>query len=76
MKSKNFLRFGSARLVIDAGVNVFGVLAENDHVHFFRMLHRRRNAFEILHRAQANVEIQHLAQGDVQRANAAADWAW
>ena len=59
--------------VFDAGVNVFGVLAEDHHVHFLRMLHRRGDAGEILHRPQANVEVEHLPQRDVQRADAAAD---
>ena len=59
--------------VFDARVNVLGVLAEDDHVHLFGMLHGRGHAGEPLHRAQADVEVEHLAQRDVERADAAAD---
>ncbi len=62
-----------AGLEINAGVNVLGVFAEDDHVHLFRVLHGRGHAGEILHGAQADVEIEHLAQRDVERADAAAD---
>ena len=58
---------------LDAGVNVFGVLAENHHVDMLRMLHRRRHAVEIAHGTQADVEIEQLAQTDVERRHAAAD---
>ena len=64
---------GSSLLPLDAGVNVFGVFAEDDDVHALGMLHRRRHALVVLHRAHAGVEIENLAQGDVERANAAAD---
>ena len=70
---EDLLRFRRSAGVFDAGVNVLGVLAEDDHVHLFRMLHGRRDAGEILHGAQADVEIEHLAQRDVERADAAAD---
>ena len=65
-------RLGAARLVVNAGIDVFRVLAEDDHVHLLRVLHGRRDALEVLHRAQADVEVQHLPQGDVERADAAA----
>ncbi len=67
------LRLRRALLPLDAGVNVFRVLAEDDDVHALGMLHRRRDALVILHRADAGIEVEDLAQGDVQRANAAAD---
>jgi hypothetical protein len=62
-----------ARLEINAGVNILGVFAEDDHVHLFGMFHGRGDAGEPLHGAQADVEIEHLAQRDVERADAAAD---
>ena len=43
-KIQNLLGFGRPGRVLDAGVNVLGVLAEDDHVHFLRMLDRRRDA--------------------------------
>ena len=70
---EDLLRLGRAGLVLDAGVDVFGVLAEDHHVDLLRVLHRRRHALELAHRAQADVEVEHLAQRDVQRADAAAD---
>ena len=60
-------------LEFDAGIDVFGILAEDHHVHLIGAFHRRRHALEPAHGAQADVQIQDLAQGDVQRANAAAD---
>ena len=70
---EHLLRFGRAGGVLDAGVDVFGVLAEDHHVDLLRMLHRRRHALEPAHRAQADVQVEHLPQRDVQRADAAAD---
>lgn len=59
-------------LEFDAGVNVFRILAENDHVHLFRSLHGSFNAVEIAHRAQADEQVQILTQRNVQAADAAA----
>ena len=73
MKSRTFCASGEPRGVFDAGVDVLGVFAEDDHVHLFGMFDRGGDAGEVLHRAQADVEIEHLAQGDVERADAAAD---
>ena len=70
---EHLLRFRRAAGVLDAGVDVLGVLAEDHHVDLLRMLHRRRHAREVAHRPQADVEIEHLAQRDVERADAAAD---
>ena len=70
---QDLLRLGAAGLVVNAGIDVLRVLAEDDHVHLLRVLHGRRNALEVLHRAQAHVEIEHLPQGDIERADAAAD---
>ena len=57
---------------LDAGVDVLGVLAEDDHVHQLGTLDRRRRALEVAHRAHARVEVEHLAQRHVQAADAAA----
>ncbi len=56
---------------LDAGVDVFGVLAENDHIGLFRVFDRRWHALEIAHRTQADVEVELLPQRDVERADAA-----
>ena len=63
----------AAGLVLDAGVDVLRVLAEDHHVDLLGLLHRRGHALEVAHRAQADVEVELLAQRDVQRADAAAD---
>ena len=69
----HFLHFRRAGLPLDAGVDVLGVLAEDDHVHQLRMLHRRRRAVEIAHRTLTYIEIQVLAQRHVERADATTD---
>src|SRR5690606_17859425 len=53
--------------------NVFGVLAEDDHVGQLRALHGAGDTLEPAHGAQADIQIKNLAQGDVERADAAAD---
>ena len=60
-------------LELDAGVDVFRVLAEDHHVGLLGLLDRRGDSLEILDRPQAHVEIELLAQGDVERTDAAAD---
>ena len=72
-KSMNFLRFGRAFAELDTGVDVFGVLAEDDDVQLLRVLHRAGHAGVVLHRADALVEVHQLAQRHVQAADAAAD---
>ena len=54
------------RLELNAGVDVFGVLAEDHHVGLVRLLDRRRHAGEILDRAQADVEVEFLTQRHIQ----------
>ena len=61
------------RLPLDAGVDVLGVLAEDDHVGLRRVLERARYAAEVPHRAQADIEVELLPERDVQRADTAAD---
>src|SRR6267154_4624861 len=64
---------GAIRLVLDPGVDVFDVLAENDDVELAGILHRRRDALEVAHRSDTGVEVEDLAQRDVERTDAAAD---
>ena len=68
-----FLHFRGAGLPFDAGVDVFGVLAEDHHVGLLGLLQRRGHAFEIAHRTQADIEVQLLAHGHVQGTDAAPD---
>ena len=56
--------------VLEAGVEIFGVFADQDDVDVFKS---RFHAGEILHRAEVGVEIQSLAQGDVDAGGAAGD---
>ena len=60
-------------LELNAGVNVLGVLAEDDHVGQLRLLHGTGHALKPAHRPQAGVQVEHLAQGDIDRADTAAD---
>src|SRR6185369_3026114 len=69
----HLVRGVGARRPLDAGIDVFDVLAEDDHVDLLRLLDRRRDALEIAHRTHTGVEVEDLAQGDVQAADAAAD---
>ena len=66
------LRLFAAALELDAGVDIFRVLAENNHVHLAGLLDRGLDSLEVTHGAHAGVQVQPLAQGHVQRANAAA----
>ncbi len=67
------LRLRRAGLHLVAGIDVLGVLPEDDHVDQLGVQHRRGDAGEPAHRAQADVEVEDLAQGHVERADAAAD---
>src|SRR4051794_18302907 len=67
---QNLFRFRSSRLIIDAGINILRVFAEDNHIHFLRPFHRRGHTFEILHRAKTNIEVEHLPQSDVERTDA------
>ena len=62
-----------AGLPLDAGVDVFGVLAERDHVHLGGVLDRGGDAVEVVGRADVRVEVELLAEGDVEAPEAAAD---
>ena len=58
---------------LDAGVDVLGVLAEDDDVDLLGMLHGAGHALVVLDGADAGVEVEKLAQGHVEGADAAAD---
>ncbi len=64
--------FGAV-LEFNAGVNIFGVLAEDDHIHMFGVLHRGRHALIPTHRTLANVQVQQLAERNIQRTDTAAN---
>src|ERR1700730_14961706 len=72
-KIEKLFRFRGAGSVLDAGVNVFRVLAKDHHVHFLRMLHGRGDTFEVLDGPETNEKIEHLPERNVERTNAAAD---
>ena len=59
-------------LPFHTGVDVLGVLAEDDGVELLGIFHRARRALEIAHGTQADVEVEQLAQRDVERADTAA----
>src|SRR5262249_7516719 len=65
--------FGRLGGPLDAGVDVFRVLAEDHHVDLFRVLDRRWDALEPAHRPQTDVEVERLPQRDIERSDAAAD---
>ena len=68
--SDELVRLGSAGLDLLAGVHVFGVLPEDDHVDQFRFADGRWDAAIPAHRTQARIEVEDLADGDVQAADA------
>ncbi len=67
------IRLGGARLHLEAGVDVLGVLPEDDHVDLLGVTHRRGDPGEPAHRAQAHVEVEDLAQGHVEGADPTPD---
>ena len=67
------MRLRCARRVLNPGINVFRVFAEDHHVDFLRMFDGRGNAFEVLHWAQTNEKIETLPERDVERTNTATD---
>ena len=72
-KGDQLLRLLAPGLVLDAGVDVLGVLAEDDHVHQLGLLDRGGHPGEVADRPDAGVEIELLPEGDVERAESAAD---
>src|SRR6266581_468764 len=73
-KIENLLRLRRAGGVLDAGVNVFRVLAKDHHVHFLRMLHGGGDTLKVLDGPETNEKIEQLPERDVERTNAAAHW--
>lgn len=63
---REFLVLRRAGGVLDAGVDVFGVLTKDHHIDRLGFAHRRRHAGVIAHRPHAGVQIEILAQRDVQ----------
>ena len=57
-------------LPLDAGVDVFAVLSEDDHVHVLWGLHGRWRPVVPANRAHASVEVEFLSKGDVEGADA------
>ena len=72
-KSMSFFTSGVPDAPFDSRVHVFGIFAEDHHVHALGICTGEGTPVEISHRANASVEIEHLAQRDVERTNAAAD---
>src|SRR5690606_28219618 len=72
-KLLELLHLGAALLELDAGVDVLGVLAEDDHVHEIRTLHWCLHPAEIPDRPETHVQVELLTQRDVERSDAAAD---
>src|SRR6202043_261146 len=70
---EKLLVVGGAGLEFDAGIDVLGVLTEDDHVDLFGVLDGRGHALEPAHRAQAHEQVEHLPQGYVEGADAATD---
>ena len=64
--------FGLGRK-FNTGINIFGILTEDDHVGLLRFTQGRRNALEILDRTQTDVKVEFLAKRDVQGADTAAN---
>src|SRR2546430_11226552 len=65
-KSDDGIGLWAAGPVLDPGVHILDVLAENDHVELLRLAHRAGHALEVAHRPDAGVQVQHLAQGDIE----------
>ena len=64
---------GRARLYLESGVDVLGVLPEDHHVHLFGMEHGRGHPGEPPHRPQAHIEVEQLAQRHVEGPDASSD---
>src|SRR5690606_22432621 len=70
----DFLRFGGVGLPLDTSVDVFGVLAEDDHVHVAGVLDRAGYTGEPTNRTLADIQIALLAQSYVQGADTTTYW--
>src|SRR2546425_1421388 len=72
-KSDDGIGLWAAGPVLDPGVHILDVLAENDHVELLRLAHRAGHALEVAHRPDAGVQVEQLAQGDVEGSDPASD---
>src|SRR2546427_4858048 len=70
---EDLLRLRRPGRVLDAGVDVLGVLPEDHHVDLLGPLHRARHPLEPADRAEADEQVEHLPQRDVEGADAATD---
>ncbi len=68
-----FFRLGRAFLGFQAGIDVLGVFAEDDHIDPFRVQHGTGNVFKVADGAYAGEELELLTQADVEAAEALAD---
>ena len=66
-------RLGRVGLSLQPGVDVLGVLTEDDHVDLLGVEHRRGNSGEPPHRPEADVEVENLPQGDIEGADPTTD---
>ena len=73
-KVVDLLCLGSACCPLNTCVDVFGVFAEDHHIHTFGVLNGRVNTLEPSHGALANIEVERLAQSHIQRAHATTNW--
>src|SRR5205809_1094554 len=72
-KSDDGIGLWAAGPVLDPGVHILDVLAENDHVELLRLAHRAGHALEVAHRPDARVQVEQLAQGDVEGSDSPSD---
>src|SRR6266704_1203438 len=72
-KSDDGIGLWAAGPVLDPGVHILDVLAENDHVELLRLAHRAGHALEVAHRPDAGVQVEQLAQGDVEGSDPPSD---
>src|SRR5690606_12587318 len=72
-EENQFLYFLRSAWVFNPRVDVFGVLAEDDHVDEVGLFHRRGDAGEVADRPDAGVEVERLADRYVERADTAAN---
>src|SRR3989449_4111694 len=65
--------FGAAGPVLDPGVHVLDVLAEDHDVELLRLAHRAGHALDVAHWPDAGVQVQDLTQGDVEGSDPPSD---
>jgi len=70
---EEFAGFWRPLLPFDAGIDIFGILAEDIHIDFFRFFDRCHDSAEPTYRTEADIKVEGLPEGDVQRTDTAAD---